>query len=209
MGRRNIFFWLEGKESLVVSDRLGETDALVAIIVDGVVSTENGVTENPFDFHLGREVHFNETGEAGGRSEGVGDLDNVVRGSESERSASNGEGDIGKRGNEVAINDRLSHGRRDVVAELIQILQDFRPRGVVLEEELDPSDDILASRASSSGWACSNGAANLVRGHAVGDVIQNLRTELLNDLHARECHDSNGANLLIECLNDLGWSRNQ
>lgn len=191
----------------MVSDGLGKADALVSVIEDGVVGADDGVSENPLDFELRGEIHADEAGEALGRSSGgVVDGDNVLIGLEDEGGAADGDGDVREEGDLVAVDDGLAHGGRQVVAELVQILENLGLGGVALQEVLDPSDDILAGGATRSAGAGSNGAADLIGGHTGGEVVEDDGTETIDDLLAREGDDTSGTNLLVDGSDDADGS---
>lgn len=156
------------------------------------------------DIELRREIHADEAREAGGGTLRVGDGDNVLIRLEDKGGAADGQSDVREGADLGAVNDRLTHGGRQVVAELVQVLEDGGTSGVGLEEVLDPSDDILAGRATRGTGASSDGAANLISGHTVGEVVKDGRTELINDLLAREGDDTSGTNLGVDFSNSLG-----
>lgn len=88
---------------LIALFALGQTDCIVAKIVDGVPSSKECITQDSKGTSRLREVHPHEATDAGAL-----DLQNVVVGSNSEVVAREGEGEVGKRATLLAINGVLT-----------------------------------------------------------------------------------------------------
>jgi hypothetical protein len=179
----------------------GETNTLVSKIELGVIDSHENITKNPDGTNLRREIESKETTDTLGLTLSS-DLEDVLRGGKGEGLSSEHEADVGHGGDQRAVNDGLSRGLGEVVAELSELLGNVGLGSVVTDDVIKSGEGRLAEEALGAVGAETDLSANLGGGVLVDKSADDFGSVLLDHLLAFSSENTNSSDLLVEGVHD-------
>eukprot|EP00128_Syssomonas_multiformis_P008464 Colp12_sorted_trinity150504_noHs@24914 len=190
---------------------LGETNTGIAVVEGGVVRAHEDITKN-VEGAVGRgDIQANEARDALADTAGLNLEDILLRG-EGELLAGKHEVDVGEGGQLVAVEDSLTLGAGEEVAELLKLALNVLHSTGRLKLLIEQLHSELAQRAGSTVHASSaelNTLADGLGNDLVHETADKLGSVLLDEGVALSSEDANSANLLVDGLSNGRWSGNE